>query len=193
MASNQNHRSDVRRSLRPPQFRLRTLLGLVTACGGLLALRQWFDPIVIFAIGFFALSIFCHVVGNAIGTRLRQIGDTSDPSEADDPYRSARSAPRPQDFAPATRLSQRHSLGWAIIIATSVGATSSAVGGGLWTFVAARGQASPFDITIGVIAFAVLGGLAAFAVFGFTQVLFGAIWQALHAPANAGPTEAPSK
>jgi hypothetical protein len=193
VALNQNHRSDSSRSLRPPQFRLRTLLALVTACGMLLALRQWFDPIVILLIGFFALSIFCHVVGNAIGTRLRQIGDNSNPDDSDESYRAVRSPPQPQDFAPATRLSQRHSLGWTIIIASSIGATSGAVGGGLWTFAAARGSAGLFDIAIGVIAFSVLGGLAAFAVFGFAQVLLGAIWQALHSPANSARSELRSK
>jgi len=182
-----------RRSLRPPQFGLRTLLALVTACGVLLALRQWFEPIVLFAIGFFALTIFCHVVGNAIGTRLRQIGDSSEGAAVEPPSRPSRIAPQPQDFAPATHLSRRQSLGWSLIIASSIGATCGAVGGGLLTFLTARGHLTPLDVAIGVIAFSVLGGLAAFAGFAFVRVLVSAVWQALHAPANVQSSEPSSK
>jgi len=146
----------------------------------LLALRQWLDPVAIAAIAFLALSVFCHVAGNAIGTRLREIGDQPDaaPSEAS----LARLRPRPQDFAPATQLGQRHSLGWTIVIATSVGISSGAIGGGLWTFLASRGQIGLLNIAVGVVAFAVLGGIAAFATVGFVQVLVAAIWQALKSP-----------
>lgn len=193
MAADQKSGLSTRRSLRPPQFGLRTLLAIVTVCGALLALRQWFDPVVIFVLVFLAACVFCHVVGNAIGTRLRQIGDLSNAMPPDDSYQRLRAPPRPQDFAPATHLSRRQSLGWAIIIASSMGATGGAIGGGLWTFMNARGRVGPFDIVIGVIAFAVLGGLAAFAVFGFAQVLLGAIWQALKSQGNANHTEARSK
>src|SRR5436190_9785699 len=168
------------KSLRPPQFGLRTLLALVAACGGLLALRQWLDPIAIAAIAFLALSIFCHVAGNCLGTRLREIGDNRDLSR-DDPS-STRISPRPQDFAPVTHLGRRHSLGWTIVVASSVGLASGAIGGGLWTFAVSRGQAGALNIAVGVIAFGILGGLAAFATVGFAQVLFGAFWQALNAP-----------
>src|SRR3954467_442153 len=107
------------KSLRPPQFGLRTLLALVAACGGLLALRQWLDPIAIAAIAFLAVSVFCHVAGNCLGTRLRAIGDRPDFPPDDSP--AARNLPRPQDFAPVTHLGRRNSLGWTIVIATSVG------------------------------------------------------------------------
>jgi hypothetical protein len=167
------------KSLRPPQFGLRTLLALITAAAVLLALRQWVSPIAITAIAIFAASIFLHVSGNAIGTRLRQIGDLPDDPAANNPLQPFRRAPKPQDFAPATHLGQKTNLGWMIIVASSVGATTGAVGGGLWTFVAARGHAEPLNIVIGVIAFAVLGGMAAFATFGFVQVLGGAIRQAV--------------
>lgn len=193
MVANPQAEFAARRSLRPPQFGLRALLAMVTVCGVLLALRQWLDPIWIFAIAFFAVSIFCHIVGNAIGTQLRQIGDVPERSPHDEPLRAVRVAPKPQDFAPATRLSQRQSLGWAIIIASSVGATSGAIGGGFWTFLSSRGPVGPVDIFVGVIAFAVLGGLAAFAVFGFAQVLLGAIWQALHGPSHSPHAESSTK
>lgn len=174
------------KSLRPPQFGLRTLLLLVAAIGVLLALRQWLDPIVIAAILFLALSVFCHVAGNAIGTRLREIG--SQPKQGDDRLFSLeRIRPRPQDFAPTTQLGQRRSLGWTIIIATSVGITSGAIGGGFWTFLTSRGEPEIVTIAIGVAAFGVLGGMAAFATVGFAQVLFGAIWQAMKPPSPVRP------
>src|SRR5436309_15378284 len=103
-----------RKALRPPQFGLRTLLALVAACGALLALRQWLDPIAIAAIAFLALSIFCHVAGNCLGTRLREIGDI--PDLTTDDSATKRIQPRPQDFAPVTHLGRRHSLGWTIVI-----------------------------------------------------------------------------
>lgn|SRR5262245_68728 len=172
-------------SLRPPQFGLRTLMALVTACAGLLALGQWLDPIAIAAIAFLALSVFCHVAGNCIGTRLREIGDNRDLLRDDSPPN--RASPRAQDFAPVTPLGQRQSLGWSIIIASSIGIASGAVGGGLWTFAASRGEAGLLNIAVGIIAFGVLGGLAAFATVSFAQVLFGALWQAMQTPPTTGP------
>jgi hypothetical protein len=170
------------KSLRPPQFGLRTLLLLVTACGVVLAFvrLEWLSPIAIGVLLFLSASIVCHVAGNVIGTRLREIGDHSDRSRLDDPV--GRLRPRPHDFAPATRLGQRQSLGWTIVVASSVGVTSGAIGGGLWTFLASRGHIGLLNIAVGMAAFAVLGGFAAFAIVAFTQVLFGAIWQAMKAP-----------
>jgi hypothetical protein len=173
------------KSLRPPQFGLRTLMALVTACAGLLALGQWLDPIAIAAMAFLALSIFCHVAGNCIGTRLREIGDNRDLPRDDSPAK--RVPARAQDFAPVTHLSRRRSLGWPIVIASSVGITCGAIGGGLWTFAVSRGDAGVLNIAVGIVAFGVLGGLAAFATVGFAQVLFGALWQALSTPPTTGP------
>ena len=167
--------------LRPPQFGLRTLLLVVTACGVLLGLERWFSlaPIAVAAIVLLALSIFCHVAGNVIGTRLREIGDRPN----DDP--SAQGAgrfihPQPHQFAPATELSRRQSLGWSTVAATMGGAALAAVGGGLWTWLTRNGPIGPLNVVVGTIAFGVLGGIAAFAIVGLTQVLLGAVWQALN-------------
>jgi hypothetical protein len=42
-------------------------------------------------------------------------------------------------------------------------------------------------VGVGVLAFAALGGLLAFGTVGFTQVLCGAIWQAMQPPASDPP------
>ena len=180
------------KSLRPPQFGLRTLLALVAAICVLLALRQWISPIAIGIIALFAVSIFCHVAGNAIGTRLRQIGDVPDDAPAE-PTPPARHPPKPHDFAPATQLSRRSNLGWMIVAASSIGVTTGAIGGGLWTYAAGHGHVEPVNIIVGVIAFAFLGGIAAFATFGFVQVLGGAVRQAIISSSGAADSQGNSQ
>jgi hypothetical protein len=160
------------------------MLWAVTACAVLLAAVQWLklSPLAVAGLLFLAISIFLHVVGNAIGTRLRELGDDPRIRQMDSELPELH-APRPDDFAPATRLGVRQSLGWTIIAATIVGALLGGIGGGMWTYVTSRGPLSLPNIGIGVIAFGSLGGLAAFGVFALVQVLSGAIWQALNGAA----------
>src|SRR5262249_6208973 len=133
-----------------------------------------------------------HVAGNAIGTRLREIGDQP---EGDLPPAAMTTSarPQPQDFAPVTPLGKRQSLGRTIVVAISIGVASGAVGGGFWTFIASRGHADPLNIPVGVVAFAVLGGIAAFATAAFAQVLAGAVWQAMQTQTTDRSTESALK
>jgi hypothetical protein len=162
--------------LRPPQFGLRTLLVLVAIVSLLAALSQWLTPIAVAAVILLILSIAAHMAGTSIGTRLREIG-----SAPPQPLEKGQSKahPRAGDFAPATKLSRRHALGWPIVIVTLVGMILGGIGGGLGTLLFSPGHVGPFNVTVGVVAFSVLGGLASFVVFGFVQVLFGAIRQAM--------------
>ena len=166
-----------RSALPPPQFGLRTLLLVVTACAVVAALSQWVTPVVLACLAFLILSIIAHVAGNAIGTRLRDLSSHS-PDDAL-PKGLFRAKPKADDFAPATRLGQRHGLGWPILVATVVGTVGGAVGGVAWTLISSRGPVGLLNVGVGAIAFAVLGGIAAFASFGFIQVGLGAIRQAL--------------
>jgi hypothetical protein len=161
------------------------MLWAVTACAVLLAAMHWFQlsPLAVAGLLFLAISIFLHVVGNAIGTRLRELGDDPQIQRMDLEFPQLH-APRPDDFAPATRLGVRQSLGWTIIAATALGTVLGGIGGGTWTFLTSRGPVNLPNIGIGVIAFGALGGLAAFGVFALVQVLSGAIWQALSSPAD---------
>jgi hypothetical protein len=142
-------------------------------------MTHWLTPIGWVTLVLLVSSVTLHVAGNAIGTRLRQIGDQSPEVRQ---AQIASSLPQPHEFAPVTRLGQRQSLGWSIILATSLGSMLGGTGGGIWTWASSRGAAGPLPIVVGVLAFAVLGGLAAFAAVAFTQVLLGAIWQALYPP-----------
>jgi len=164
---------------RPPQFKLRTLLLVVTLCAIVFAMTHWLTPVGWITVVLLAASVALHVAGNAIGTRMRRIGDQ--PPEVRH-AQIANSLPQPHEFAPATRLGERQSLGWLIVVATAAGILLGGAGGGVWTWISSRGPAGLLPIAVGAIAFAVLGGLAAFAAFAFTQVLAGAIWQALYPP-----------
>jgi hypothetical protein len=176
------------RVIRPPQFGLRTLLLIVTACGVLFALANWLEPIAWVGVLLLVSSVTLHVAGNAIGTRLRQLGDRPPDAQMESPALRGR---RPLEFAPVTRLSLRQSLGWSIVLATALGTLVGGAGGGVWTWISSRGPAGLLQLAVGVIAFAVLGGLAAFGAAAFTQVLLGAMWQALHAPSATGEAIAP--
>jgi hypothetical protein len=179
-----NPQSEIRnpkspRRLRPPQFGLRTLLLAVTAIGMVLALGQWLPPITVACLVLLVLSIVAHVAGNAIGTRLREIGDL--PAQERDFFPwggKPRTRPGAGDFAPTTQLGRRSHLGWPIVIATFAGIIAGGIGGGLWTLLASRGPVGPLNVGVGVVAFSVLGGIATFLLFGFVQVGIGAIRQA---------------
>jgi hypothetical protein len=156
---------------------------LVTAFAVIFAASLWLPPIWVAALVLLALSIFAHVAGNAIGTRLREIGSRKD-NRAFDLQPGARGEPR---FAPATRLGQRQRLGWPIVIATFTGIILGGIGGGLWSILTASREMPIAAIGLGVIAFAALGGILAFATVGFTQVLLGAIWQAMRQSGSETP------
>ena len=143
-------------------------------CGVLLALRQWISSDRHCRDRFSGrYRVFCMSPAMPSARACGKSAISPMPSSSANPAADS-SLPQSRKISPPQRISSRgSSLGWMIIIASSIGTTTGAVGGGLWTFVAARGQVGPFDIVVGVIAFAVLGGLAAFATFGFAQVLAG--------------------
>jgi hypothetical protein len=169
-------------ALRPPQFGLRTLLLVVTGCALLAALSQWVTPVVVACLIFLALAIIAHVAGNAIGTRLREIGSHPATDDAALAASLARAKPKADDFAPTTQLSDRHGLGWPIVIATVTGTVSGGLGGVAWTLVSSPGPVGLLNIGVGAVAFAVLGGIVAFAAFGFVRVGLGALRQAQAEP-----------
>ena len=179
-------------ALRPPQFSLRTLLLLVTGFAILSALVNVLPPLMLAGLVVLLLSIFAHVAGNAIGTRLREIGGRPTELRVGGPEEArplaVSSVPR---CAPQTELSRRQSLGWPVLVVTAAGALAAAVGGGIWTAWLTGAAISALAILTGSIACGALGGFAAFLGFSFVQVGFGALRQAM-SPQPASAEDAPA-
>ncbi len=181
--------------LKPPQFSLRTLLLLVTLCAIVSALVNVLPPMAIAGLVFLLISIFAHVAGNAIGTRLRDLGGRREQRfSAGNESAASGQGGRPR-CAPPTQLSQRQSLGWPVLVVTGAGCLAGGAGGGAWTAFSLPHVAA-LAIVIGVVAFAALGGFAAFLAFSFAQVGLGALRQAqalASSESAGGPPPSPDR
>jgi hypothetical protein len=179
---------DFRPGLRPPQFSLRTLLLAVTLLAIIFALFNVLPPLVMAGLIFLLITIFAHVAGNAIGTQLRESSSRYAAEQARRHIHVAGNQEPTPVAAPQTQLSRRQSLGWPVLAATGAGIVAGGSGGGLWTAYASGPQVAALNIIVGAIAFAVLGGLAAFLTFSFAQVGIGALRQALVSRSSADDT-----
>jgi hypothetical protein len=193
-------KDDDEQLLRPPQFTLRTLVVAVSLVAVLCSLVQWVSPAGLLALVLLVAVLVCHVAGNAIGTRLRQLGMERARQQLPDVQLSSLSAlpspfPSAADAPPATPnyLSQRRSLGWPSMVAGGAGLVLGGVGGALGALGSHSGARLPEVIVVGAIAFSVLGGLAAFAVAALVQVGLAAVRQALASmPAETSRPRGPS-
>lgn len=174
---------DRRPVLQPPRFGLLALLVAIAVMGGLLAIVHYFGAYGASIAILFALCVAAHVLGNAMGTRLRDLGDR--PVSADGaPISKASNYGKPaaSDFAPLTRLRERHSLGKPVFIITVAGA----ILGGLLGYAAvcwlADARTGWHVFGFGTVAFAVLGAIWTFAAVSFVKVIFG---EMLHAHRNS--------
>ncbi|MBW3599460.1 MAG: hypothetical protein KY475_19585 [Planctomycetes bacterium] len=179
---------DRRPALRPPQFRLSTLLWVVALMGAVLAAMNLVGPIGAFALALFILSVVAHVSGNALGTRLRRLGD--EPVDDDD-----RPVHRRPQFGtgnvkpgPRPRLGEYRRMGLllAIVVVASV---ALGAGGGVW-WTLRTGQPAPTiqDLALAATAFGVLGGIWGFITGGFLLVGAGAVREAMQAPKQSDPS-----
>lgn len=141
--------------------------------GVLFAGIHYFGTFWIVIVILFALCVVAHVAGNAIGTKLREFGDT--PLEADDTPAGVHpiAKPAPSDFAPVTRLRQRRPLGRRILFITGCGALLGALVGYLGIEWLVEGPTDWQVCAMGAFGSAVLGGIWTFAAASFIQVTFG--------------------
>ena len=129
-ASEPAHRERPARTpapLGPPQFRLRTMfLGLTALCA-VFAVMHFVSLqaslVLLMAIGLVA----AHVIGNALGTRLR---DRADQQPADSPSGALPPRGSPQVAMPASQLTEHRRLPTLSLIVAAVGAVAGGVAGG---------------------------------------------------------------
>ena len=171
---------DRRAGLRPPQFRLSTMLAGVAVVCILLAAMKWVGPLAGFGLLFLALSIVAHVAGNAIGTRLRENGSRPLPGESGGAIPRSKRYARPAagDYAPATRLAARHPLGWLIVLTTGLAVLLGALAGGAFLAWFNWERTSLVSISVGALASGALGGFGGFLVSSFLRELLRANAQA---------------
>ena len=169
---------DHRPGLKPPQFRLRTMFWAVAAVGVILVLFQTAGPAVGTAILLFGMVLLAHVAGNAIGTKLRQNGNTPIdylPGFASSIRVTQHRRPRRIEFAPVTKLSLKTSIGRLIFVLAGFAAAGGAAWGAYFLFLIDDGPPRWADVSLSIVSFGVLGGLWGFWLFSLAKVC----WQAL--------------
>lgn len=165
--------------LKPPQFRLATLMWLVGFLCAVFAAMAAIGPLAAWGLVLLVLAIFAHVAGNSLGTKLRDSGDKLRCKGGAPFAREPRSlAIQNDEFVPATNLSQRYSLGITTFVTTGSGAILGiALGGGLLALTY-WGHLTWLNVTVAGLASGVLGGLLGFLVSGFVHVTLVAYLQA---------------
>ena len=156
-------------ALKPPQFTLRTLLVAMTALACLFAVMTAVGSVWSLAILLLLALVSAHVVGNAVGTKLRD--------------RSARrpvfhpSAAPPRDFASPKRLTEPARLHWITLVTSGGGALAGGYFGGS-ALANSYPDATTAAVVLGVASTAVLGGFAGFAASSFLAVMRQALSEA---------------
>lgn len=163
------------RALGPPRFSLRALLLITAACGGLFALMSAVGAMWSMALLLIGGLVAGHVLGNSLGTRLRD-GTT----QAVGPRTNAHPGMASQHIV-AGRLTKHTRLGRGAVVLTALGGSLGAFVGGL---VSANvyPEAGPSAVLLGVLSAAVLGTLIGFIVSSFFLVLRDAWSEALREP-----------
>ncbi|HEX3999686.1 MAG TPA: hypothetical protein VHX65_14125 [Pirellulales bacterium] len=162
---------DFERALPTVQFRLRTMLLAVTACGACLAMMHVIGPVWSAILCILLLLAAGHVVGNVLGNRLRDEATAAASQNVGGRPVCSAVAIRPK---PAKKLAVRAPLGRWISVLTLIGA----VGGGTLGEVLFSGHAMHAALIVGSVSAAVIGGFAAFLAGSFFSVGLSAAWQA---------------
>jgi hypothetical protein len=165
--------ADDHRALRPPQFGLRAMMLGVT----FLCMAFALFPLIGFAgsamLFLFASLIGLHVVGNVIGTRLR---DSQHPTETFDAERPS-SATVPSAM-PAGRLQENTLIHWRWVIMALIGATVGGSAGGFAIATVEGAKLTTAGLCLGIGSSAVLGAFAGFMSSSLWTILRGAMREA---------------
>ncbi len=157
---------------RPWQFGLKGMLLGVTALCVLFAVMGAAGVLGGVALGWFALLALAHVVGNVLGTRLRDdIRRQREQERLEQLPQPRRDAPPPPNRLPPVKLHENTRVSRLAIACAFFGVLGGAILGlsMLW------GQANGIGVLIGTISFAVLAGFFCFTAGSFMQMV-GRAW-----------------
>jgi hypothetical protein len=158
---------------RPPQFSLRALFWLMAVVSALCAAMTAMGMVWSLMLLFFVALVVAHVVGNAIGTRLR------DDATRQIEQSSWRGPALPHPALPrmvAPPLHERRPLGQSLFVFVIAGAVGGAL---LGRFAFTYGHAHPLpasDAVLAIASCAVVGAIAGFMASSFFKV---AVWPAV--------------
>lgn len=170
-----SHPNDRRSPLPPPRFSLASMFWAIGTLAVLLAAMTYLGAYATLLLALFAAAIFAHVAGNALGTKLRDGGGKSPVPLKRDASLCQRA--EATHFAPATKLRDRHPLGWPALAATLSGAVAGGVLGGIGLTLLMKEITLP-AVALAIVASTVLGAIWAFAAASFLQVSFTAAREA---------------
>jgi hypothetical protein len=172
-------------TLKPPQFTLRTLLLIIFALACLLAVMTAIGSLWSLAILLLASLVLAHVLGNAVGTRLRDRSVSR--LDVDPALTPSRPIPRRELLSPK-RLTEPARLHWITLVITVGGAAAGGYLGGS-ALAASYPEATTAAVVLGYVSSGVLGGFAAFTISSFISVARGALSEA-HAASDRHPPRA---
>ncbi|UUO08119.1 hypothetical protein M4951_07315 [Blastopirellula sp. J2-11] len=168
--------TDLEPDLPPPRFTLRSLGIVFVLLGAAFLLMKWVSPIASAGLLLLAISVFAHIAGNYIGTRLqrRRIAPTEPSSlSGEDPLTAEEFAPRMQ-LGETTRINR---IGYGVTIGMAIlGAITGVIAGSYW---APREIWFPAVFAVCLASGAALGGIGGFTIFHFAWQLFQSWRQAM--------------
>jgi hypothetical protein len=160
----------------PPRFTLRTMLLAVAALGCLFGVMSALGTVWSVAILLFGCLVAGHVLGNSLGTRLR---DGAPKRSGVSPTRQdARFAATHRSAVEGSGLSRRTRLSRITLVMAFGGATAGAFLGGTG-LAAIYPDAGAAAVALGVVSSAVLGGFVGFLTSSFLSVTLKAWREAL--------------
>lgn len=168
---------DYDATLKPPQFSLRSLLIGTTVVAALLTVMTAVGTVWSLAILFLVLLVAAHVLGNSLGTRLRDggLGRSARPAEWTTEWNAGRKSPV---LAPSpTRLSERSRLHWINLVLTLGGVAAGGYVGGA-SLAATYPDATTAAHVLAHVSSGVLVGFAVFAMSSFLSVVRQALSEA---------------
>lgn len=167
--------------LGPPRFSLATMLGVVGTLCLVMASYTWFGASGAALFGLFTLAVLAHVIGNWLGTQLRDLGDQTprlEPAEGLPAQKRPELAQVEHHYAPSTSLRDPWRVSRKTKITVVVGSLSCGIGGSAILALLHWRETSWISLVLAAIALAVLGAMASFFGLCFVQAGWNALTEA---------------